>query len=383
MNQLAFRIVRRRYLHAYRQAIGASSRGNGQRRIAAGVVDHRERHRVVHVRHGPTFHLDRRVLGVVSKCWPGRDWTDDEVVFVETALQLLDELHSSFEGSTETLEVETQTGLHRPADVDGDAFPHGAELTFHQLADYPRRALTENRAEQESPQVVGFLQPLVVERSLPGLHACGVEPAHERRERLFRPVTTGDVPHIVEPCDLVVLQGGLGARLGRTVEEVLPRGLVHDRPRQLDVDHRSRERADARHRDESFAAVRRRRYVPRPVDRDVLRRLQPEHAAEMRGHTNGAADVAADLQGREACGDGRGPAAGAAAGSTRHIVGVVGGRVERPERLVIAQHRWNIRLTKDAGACFFQPLDDQGVGRSDVVLELREIDRRLQTRQVE
>ena len=65
------------------------------------------------------FQLDRPVPVIVTKTRTGCDWADDEIVFVKAPLQLLNQLHAPFEGTTEILEPEIEPCLQRTWHVDG------------------------------------------------------------------------------------------------------------------------------------------------------------------------------------------------------------------------------------------------------------------------
>src|SRR4029079_9039857 len=91
-------------------------------------------------------------------------------------------------------------------------------------------------------------------------------------------------PGIVEPGDPVVAQRVLHPGLCRQVREVRPRLLIDLSPSELDVGHRARQRTNADHRDESATTVRQAWHMSLSVHRSVLRRLQPEDAAEVSGN---------------------------------------------------------------------------------------------------
>ncbi len=116
------------------------------------------------------------------------------------------------------------------------------------------------------------VEPLLIERPLLGPDAGAFERAHERAEHLFRIVVAWDRAHIVEPCDSTFANRLLRCRLRRQMQEVVPRRLIDERPGQLDVGHRARQRTDARHGDESAAVVRRGRHVTVSMHRGVFQR---------------------------------------------------------------------------------------------------------------
>src|SRR4029450_474448 len=108
---------------------------------------------------------------VVNKGRTCCDGADDEVVIVESTLQLLDQLLALLEGAAETFEVETESGLHRSGDVDRRACSQARELELQHLAHQPRRILAGHRAVQLSPSRVPLTQPGRVERAIFTVHS--------------------------------------------------------------------------------------------------------------------------------------------------------------------------------------------------------------------
>jgi hypothetical protein len=103
----------------------------------------------------------------------------------------------------------------------------------------------------------------------------------------------------------------------------------------------------------------------------------------MRGYANRSADVAADLEASQTCSDRCCAAASAAAGRAHEVVRIVGCLIERAKTLPVAQHCRDVRFAEDGGARLPDARHDVRVRRCHVVLELLEVDRCLEARDVE
>ena len=103
---------------------------------------------------------------------------------------------------------------------------------------------------------------------------------------------------------------------------------------------------------------------------DAERRLVPAHAAPVGRHADGAADVAAQLERREAGGDRRRGAARRPAGGARGVPRVVGDAEDRIVGLPVAGQRGRVGLAEDHRAGVAQAAHRLGVALGYVVPRL-------------
>src|SRR5665213_4488768 len=106
------------------------------------------------------------------------------------------------------------------------------------------------------------------------------------------------------------------------------------------------------------------------IGNDAVSRLVAEHATEMRGHADRAADIGTDLERAIAGGDRRGGAARRAARRHRGVPRIVGLAVDVVVALPVGERDRNVGLAHDDRAGGFASLYRAGVFRGAVVLFL-------------
>ena len=147
-----------------------------------------------------------------------------------------------------------------------------------------------------------------------------------------------------------------------------PRRGEH-RERELEILRRAREGPE-------HVEVRRRELARGPGDvaaprDDAVARLVAVHAAEVRRIADRAADVAAELEGREPGGEGRRRAAARAADSARRIPRIVRGAVDVVVGLEVAGVERRVGLAEDHGAGLGEALGGIGAPLGEVLGEGR------------
>src|SRR6267142_5348644 len=90
-------------------------------------------------------------------------------------------------------------------------------------------------------------------------------------------------------------------------------------------------------------------------------RFESADAAEMRGHSNGAAAVAANAACRAAGSDGCGFAAARAAGGVSHVPRIAGSASEKSVGFVSHQEFGSVCVSEEDGSSGFQSSDERGI----------------------
>src|SRR5438093_378345 len=211
-------------------------------------------------------------------------------------------------------------------------------------------------------------------------------------QRLDRP--REHVPHVRRDAARGVVEDEADSVVGETRASggrqrppvggrVLLVGAAEHLERRSQVGRAARERArDGQERGRARRRPGRRGNVP-AHGHDAARRLVAVDAAEVRGHADRAADVAAGFQVREAGGQRRRAAAGRAARRAPEGPGVVAGAEDVVVALPVGGPGRHVGLAENDGARAPEAGGDDRIARGDVVLERRRACRRPDARDLE